>query len=101
MSYRETYIPVSSLFRQIKNLPEDTSGFKEPEDYGPDTEVLENHNRMRAAEHGHYADPWTGNTRTYDPKGNYGCGECNMDEKPGKDATCLLIERDEPINAKA
>jgi len=69
----------------------------QPTEVGPDREVVENHNRMRAAEHGHYADPWTGNTRTYDPKGNYVCGECNMDAAK----ICLLIKREKPIDEKA
>lgn len=71
--------------------------FVQPTEVGPKREVVENHNRMRAAEHGHYADPWTGNTRTYDPKGNYACGGCNQDEK----TICELIKRDKPINEKA
>lgn len=71
--------------------------FVQPDDVSAEREIVENHNRMRAAEHGHYADPWTGNTRTFDPVGNYNCGACNMAEG----AQCVLIDLDGPIDLQA
>ena len=61
--------------------------FVEPKALGPDRERDEQHNRDRFASHFHYADPLTGNTRTYDEKGNYNCGRCNQADGDG----CLLL----------
>ena len=71
----------------------------QPKDVGPDREVIEHQNRMNFAEHFHYADPWTGNTRTYDPTGNYRCGDCNkramkQDGAGLDDDDCLLVPID-------
>ena len=44
-------------------------------------ELEEAHNRERFANKFDYADPWTGNTRTYDPDGRYNCGTCNQHEE--------------------
>lgn len=90
----EVTIPIRNIVRPKKG---EDGLFVQPPDVGPDREVEENHNRLRAANHGHYADPWTGNTRTYDPQGNYPCGECNMADE----TQCLLIERDKPIDLVA
>lgn len=50
-------------------------------------EVYENHQRLRAAHQLDYADPWTGNTRTFDPRGNYVCGDCNQEDN----SKCLVV----------
>lgn len=52
--------------------------FIQPRDFGPEREQVENKLRMAAAEHWNYADPYTGNTRTYDEEGRYNCGRCNQ-----------------------
>lgn len=64
--------------RVLEDLPYSSDGlFLEPKEYD---EVKENHRRLAAANHFEYADPWTGNTRTYDPMGKYVCGYCNQVE---------------------
>jgi hypothetical protein len=74
--------------RIVVNPPRGKDGlFIQPKDVGPKREMVEHLNRMNFAEHFHYADPYTGNTRTFDEKGNYNCGACNKEEKGG----CLLI----------
>ncbi len=62
--------------------------FKQPYDNPPERETIEQHNRDRFANHFHYADLYTGNTRTYDDKGNYNCGRCNMADGD----KCLLVK---------
>lgn len=64
--------------------------FVQPHDVGPDRERDEQHNRDRFASHFKYADPFTGNTRTFDDEGRYNCGRCNQAE--GVD--CLLLDMD-------
>src|SRR6266481_2119677 len=61
---------------------------KQPNEVGPDREVIEGHNRERFANHFKYADPYSGNTRTFDPKGNYNCGACNQADGD----KCLLLK---------
>jgi len=61
--------------------------FIQPKEFGPDRELVENHNRLNFANNFSYADQWTGNTRTFDPEGNYNCGICNKAD--GLD--CLII----------
>lgn len=69
------------LKRKLVTPPQGSDGlYIQPREVGPARELIENHNRQRAANHSYYADPWTGNTRTYDPKGIYPCGGCNMHE---------------------
>jgi hypothetical protein len=46
---------------------------------------------MAFAEGYKYADPWTGNTRTFDPLGNYACGRCNKAD----DDYCLFVTEDD------
>jgi hypothetical protein len=78
-----------SIVRPIVKPPVGDDGlFVQPKDYRPEREVIEDHNRRRFANHFHYADPYTGETRTFDPRGNYNCGRCNMAD--GKD--CLLVK---------
>jgi hypothetical protein len=50
-------------------------------------ELVEGHNRLGFANNYNYADQWTGNTRTFDPKGNYVCGDCNKAD----DAACVAV----------
>jgi hypothetical protein len=76
------------LVRIITDPPRGADGlFIQPKDVSPERETIEQHNRCRFASHFHYADPFTGNTRTMDSTGNYRCGECNQ-EHGGK---CLLV----------
>ncbi len=62
--------------------------FIQPKKSGPDRERDEQHNRDRFAAHFNYADPVTGNVRTFDKQGDYNCGRCNQSE--GKE--CLLLD---------
>jgi hypothetical protein len=78
----------SAVKRQIITPERGEDGlFIQPHDASAEREVVENHNRQRFASHFNFADPFTGNTRTHDVKGNYNCGRCNQ-EKGGK---CLLL----------
>lgn len=61
--------------------------FVQPNDVGPEREVVENHHREGFANHFHFADMYVGNTRTYDPDGRYNCGRCNQAD--GNE--CLLV----------
>src|SRR5579872_1822182 len=54
---------------------------------GADREVEENHHRQAFANHFNFADPFTGNTRTFDELGRYNCGRCNQEDAGG----CLLL----------
>jgi hypothetical protein len=62
--------------------------FIQPREFGPDREQIENKLRMAAAEHFNYADPYVGNTRTFDEEGRYNCGRCN--QVHGKQ--CVLVK---------
>ena len=74
--------------RKIVKPPVGGDGlFKQPADVGPERERDEQHNRERFANHFHYADPYAGNTRTFDEKGDYNCGRCNMADGE----RCLLV----------
>jgi len=80
---------MTELKRKLISPPRGPDGlYIQPREVGPERELVENHNRLRAANHSYYADPWTGNTRTYDPDGIYPCGGCNMHE--GK--VCTFIK---------
>ena len=52
--------------------------YVQPEDFSPERETREQHNRDAFAAHFKYADPFTGWQRTYDDKGDYNCGRCNQ-----------------------
>lgn len=65
--------------------------FIQPKASGPQREVIEQHNRDRFASHFKFADPFTGNTRTYDERGNYNCGRCNQAD--GNECLLLKIPR--------
>lgn len=76
------------LKRDLTKPPKGPDGlFVEIDDNTPDREVTEQHNRDRFAGHFKFADPFTGNTRTYDEVGDYNCGRCNQAEGTG----CLLV----------
>lgn len=82
---RTTSTPV----RKIVTMPRGKDGlFVQPKEVGPDRELVEMHNRVNFANNLSYADQWTGNTRTFDPKGNYNCGACNKANK----TKCLWIQ---------
>lgn len=70
--------------------------FIQPRDTSAKREVVENHNRIRFASHFHFADQYTGNTRTFDEQGNYNCGRCNQ----AVGDKCLLVKID-TIDRKA
>lgn len=97
--------PTPELKRDILSPKRGPDGlFIQPNEVGAKREMVENHNRMRFASHFNFADPYTGNTRTYDPKGNYNCGRCNQET----DGMCLLLTDDDeeehepfPIDKKA
>lgn len=59
----------------------------QPHDVGPDRELVEQHHRQTAAFHGDYADSLCGRAVTFDPKGNYLCGDCNQVDGN----KCLLV----------
>jgi len=67
-------IRTEDLSRKLLHLPKEDKLFK---DSGKYDEVLESHLRDTFVNMFQYADPWQGNPRTYDPEGNYLCGECN------------------------
>jgi hypothetical protein len=74
--------------REIVRPPVGDDGlFVQPDDVSPERETVEQHNRDRFANHFHYADPFTGVTRTFDEKGDYNCGRCNMADW----SKCLLV----------
>ncbi len=76
--------------RKVVNLPRDKDGlFIQPTTTGPDYEFEESHRRHGFAEGYKYADETTGNTRTFDPKGDYNCGTCNKADKD----KCLFVEQ--------
>jgi hypothetical protein len=75
--------------RSITKITRKPDGLiQQPSDVGPEREVIESHNRERFANHFKYADPYAGNTRTFDEKGNYNCGACNQAEGN----KCLLVK---------
>jgi hypothetical protein len=85
------------LTRILLTPKKDADGrFIQPKEVGPDRELVEQHNRMRAAAKAEYADPLTGNTATFDPKGNYNCGSCNQQDK----GDCELVQVD-PVDVDA
>lgn len=63
----------------------------QPDEVGPEREEYEKLRREMWSVHFAYADPWVGRSRTYDPTGNYRCGDCNMAEGAG----CLLLKVDQ------
>lgn len=70
--------------------------FVQPREVGPDREMVEQHNRDRAAAKADYADPFTGNARTFDISGNYRCGDCNQEHE----SDCELVQVD-PVDVGA
>ncbi len=72
----------------VKLRRNDVGLFVEPDDDSAERQRDEQHRRDGAANHFHYADPFTGVTRTYDEEGNYNCGRCNQAD----DTKCLLVK---------
>jgi hypothetical protein len=68
--------------------------FVQPSTVGPEYEFEESHRRMSFAEGYKYADETTGNTRTFDPKGNNVCGACN---KADGEYCLFVCEDDKPL----
>lgn len=80
----EVHVPVRAIISPRRG----SDGlFVQPHDASPEREVIENHNRMRFANHFDFADMYTGNTRTVDPLGRYNCGRCNQADG----SHCLLV----------
>lgn len=89
---------MTGLVRIIFDPPRGEDGlFIQPRQVGPSREAIEAHNRERFANHFNYADPFAGNTRTFDQQGNYNCGRCNMAD----DEFCLLLEEPADIDLTA
>ncbi len=81
--------------RLIVHLKRGADGlFVQPRTTGPKYELEETHRRQGFAEGYKYADQTTGNTRTYDPKGDYNCGRCN---KADADRCLFVSEGDIPL----
>lgn len=78
--------------RKILDPKRDESGlFVQTKKLGAERETIEQHNRERFANHFHYADQYSGNTRTFDEKGDYNCGRCNQAYEQDE---CLLLKID-------
>jgi len=76
--------------RKIINPKKDEDGlFVQPKEDGKAREAEEEHNRERFAHHFNYADPYSGNVKTFDSKGDYNCGRCNQ----AQNGACLLIAK--------
>jgi hypothetical protein len=81
----ERKVPV----REVTNPDRGKDGlFIQPKDTSAAREVIEQHNRDRFAGHFKFADLYTGNTRTYDTRGDYNCGRCNQ----AVGTKCLLVK---------
>jgi hypothetical protein len=75
--------------REVTNPERGKDGlFIQPKDTSAAREVIEQHNRDRFAGHFKFADMFTGNTRTYDDRGDYNCGRCNQ----AVGVKCLLVK---------
>src|SRR5579859_3645352 len=86
-------IPVRPIVYKPKN---DDDLYEQPMYADAERELVESHNRCRFAAHFNYADPLAGNSHTYDKRGNYNCGRCNMADGN----KCLLLKIKE-IDRKA
>lgn len=65
--------------RPIQDFPRDSKGlFIQPDALTAKLALQIEHNRDRMAKKWEYADEFTGDTKTYDPTGNYKCGTCNQ-----------------------
>lgn len=70
--------PPEPIQRKLIPTPRAPDGlFIQPREVGPKREQVELHNRMRAANHGKYADRHCGDQNTVDVKGTYLCWDCN------------------------
>jgi hypothetical protein len=86
-SVRRFYGRLALMRKIITPEVGDDGLFVQTDAEGADRERDEAHNRDRFANHFHYADPYAGNTRTFDPRGDYNCGRCNM----ANGDKCLLV----------
>ncbi len=65
--------------RPIQDFPRDAKGlFIQPDVLTAKLALQVEHNRERMAKKWEYADEFTGDTKTYDPAGDYKCGTCNQ-----------------------
>jgi hypothetical protein len=85
--------------RKLVQIKTDKDGlFVQPDlgdsnDKWAERELVENHNRLGFAHVANFADQYTGNTRTFDPAGNYVCGQCNKHEDETESVRCLLMAK--------
>lgn len=85
----------TKLVREIIDYPRDGKGlFIQPDRLDQKLAVQIEHNRERMAKKWEYADEFTGDTKSYDEKGNYNCGSCNQ----ANGVTCLLVHDDDDKN---
>ncbi len=83
------------LVRIVVEPPVKGGLFAQPSEVGPERELVEGHNRIRFANKFDFADPFTGNTRTFDPEGRYNCGRCNLaDGNKCLEVSGLTIDRE-------
>jgi hypothetical protein len=95
--------------RKLVQIKTDKDGLFVQPDLGKDDakwaerELVENHNRLGFAHVANFADQYTGNTRTWDPQGNYVCGQCNKheDNNDTEPARCLLLPRKFKLDTKS
>jgi hypothetical protein len=89
--------PKSSPFVILNNRPVQDRKIVNPtkgedglfKDTGEYDEVQESHLRDTFAKMFQYADPWSGDSRSFDYEGNYLCQTCNKYEPGG---ACLAVE---------
>lgn len=81
----ELHRGVSDVLRKVVSPPRGKDGLFE--DTGKYDEVIEAHLRDTFAKMFQYADPWAGDSRTFDPKGDYLCDDCNKYEPQA----CLAV----------
>jgi hypothetical protein len=88
--------PSSSPFVILNNKPTDVRKVVTPvkgkdglfEDTGKYDEISESHLRDTFAKMFQYADPWSGDSRSFDLQGDYLCEDCNKYEPNA----CLAVE---------
>jgi hypothetical protein len=80
------FLVLNNLKRRAVRPPIGRDGLFE--DTGKYDEVLETHLRDTFVKMFQYADPWAGDSRTFDEKGNYLCGDCNKYEPNA----CVAVE---------
>jgi len=90
-----TRVRPEAITRDAKDAPIEAKVISPPrgedglfKDTGEYNEVQEAHLRETFASMFQYADPWSGNPRTFDAAGNYLCGGCNKYDVP---VACLAV----------